>query len=625
MISCCFDWNDGRGTKQTGKCISHDHTCSQIKVHLPCQEILCYNIPMNLLTIENLSKSYTERKLFDHADFSIQEMEKIGVIGINGMGKSTLLKIVAGVETPDEGNVIMGNNIRIGYLPQNPVEDGTIRDQARILLNKLERFEPDTPYEKLSGGQRKCVALANILTRDVDILVLDEPTNHLDNAMSEWLEEFLMAYRGALLMVTHDRYFLDRVSTRIVEVDKGQIYSYPGNYSEFIRLKEARQNIELSTERKRQSILRTELEWLARGARARSTKQKAHIARIEEMQARSAPMEDGSVEMSSLSSRMGRKTIEVNEISKIYGDKVLFQDYSYIFLKGERIGIVGPNGCGKSTLLKVINGFVEPDHGFVDIGQTVKIGYFSQENEAMDESMKVIEYVRTMAEYIQTKDGSISASQMLERFLFDGSMQWTQISKLSGGEKRRLYLLYILMGAPNVLILDEPTNDLDIQTLTILEDYLDTFDGIVITVSHDRYFLDRVVRRIFAFEENGHIQQYEGGYSDYLNAYELRHPPEAETKATEKKDKPKIQRSHEQKLKFTFKEAREYETIDEDIANLEDTIADCDKQMLANASDYGKLKELTEKKEDAEKQLEEKMDRWVYLNDLAEQIQLQNQ
>ncbi|MDD3340213.1 MAG: ABC-F family ATP-binding cassette domain-containing protein [Lachnospiraceae bacterium] len=580
---------------------------------------------MNLLTIENLSKSYTERKLFDHADFSIQEMEKIGVIGINGMGKSTLLKIVAGVETPDEGNVIMGNNIRIGYLPQNPVEDGTIRDQARILLNKLERFEPDTPYEKLSGGQRKCVALANILTRDVDILVLDEPTNHLDNAMSEWLEEFLIAYKGALLMVTHDRYFLDRVSTRIVEVDKGQIYSYPGNYSEFVRLKETRQNMELSTERKRQSILRTELEWLARGARARSTKQKAHIARIEEMQAKSAPIEDGSVEINSLSTRMGRKTIEVNGISKTYGDKVLFQDYSYIFLKGERIGIVGPNGCGKSTLLKVIDGFVEPDSGFVDIGQTVKIGYFSQENEAMDESMKVIEYVRTMAEYIQTKDGSISASQMLERFLFDGSMQWTQISKLSGGEKRRLYLLYILMGAPNVLILDEPTNDLDIQTLTILEDYLDTFDGIVITVSHDRYFLDRVVRRVFAFEENGHIQQYEGGYSDYLNAYELRHSPESEIKATEKKDKPKVQRSHEQKLKFTFKEAKEYETIDEDIADLEDTIADCDKQMLANASDYGKLKELTEKKEDAEKQLEEKMDRWVYLNDLAEQIQQQNQ
>lgn len=594
---------------------------------------------MNLLTIENLTHAFTERKLFDQADFSINEGDKVGLIGINGTGKSTLLKIAAGLEIPDSGKVTKGNQVTIRFLSQNPdfnedmtaleavmhqnknkLNEWSLESEAKAMLNKLEIEDFDQKIRQLSGGQKKRVALANILLATTDILILDEPTNHLDNAMSEWLEEYLNQFRGALIMVTHDRYFLDRVSNRIVEIDKGQIYSYPGNYSEFVRLKEARQNMELATERKRQSILKTELEWLARGARARSTKQKAHIARIEEMQERKSPQEDLSVEMNSISSRLGRKTIEVTGLSKSYGEKVLFRDYSYIFLKGERIGIIGPNGCGKSTLLKIINGITEADSGTIDIGQTVKIGYFSQESEAMDDSMKVIDYIREAGEYVQTTEGTITASQMLERFLFDGTMQWNLIGKLSGGEKRRLFLLRILMTAPNVLILDEPTNDLDIQTLTILEDYLDSFDGIVITVSHDRYFLDRVVRRIFAFEENGVIQQYEGGYSDYLIAWELRNPSgenqtqiqQKETKSVKIKDK---------KLKFTYQEQKDFETIDEDIEKLENQLKQLEEEMLEAASNYGKLGELMQQKEELLEKLDDKMQRWEYLNDLAERIE----
>ncbi|WP_044295960.1 ABC-F family ATP-binding cassette domain-containing protein [Robinsoniella peoriensis] len=594
---------------------------------------------MNLLTIENLTHAFTERKLFDQADFSINEGDKVGLIGINGTGKSTLLKIAAGLEIPDSGKVTKGNQVTIRFLSQNPefnedmtaleavmhlnktkLNEWSLESEAKSMLNKLEIEDFNQKISQLSGGQKKRVALANILLATAEILILDEPTNHLDNAMSEWLEEYLNQFRGALIMVTHDRYFLDRVSNRIVEIDKGQIYNYPGNYSEFVRLKEARQNMEVATERKRQSILKTELEWLARGARARSTKQKAHIARIEEMKERRGPQEDLSVEMNSISTRLGRKTIEVTGLSKSYGEKVLFRDYSYIFLKGERIGIIGPNGCGKSTLLKIINGITEPDCGTIDIGQTVKIGYFSQESEAMDDSMKVIDYIREAGEYVQTTEGTITASQMLERFLFDGTMQWNLIGKLSGGEKRRLFLLRILMTAPNVLILDEPTNDLDIQTLTILEDYLDSFDGIVITVSHDRYFLDRVVRRIFAFEGNGVIQQYEGGYSDYLIAWELRNPSgdnqssgiQKETKNVKIKDK---------KLKFTYQEQKDFETIDEDIENLEEQLKHLEEEMLEAASNYGKLGELMQQKEDLSVKLDEKMQRWEYLNDLAERIE----
>lgn len=601
---------------------------------------------MNLLTIDNLTKAYSERTLLDRASFHIQDQEKIGVIGTNGMGKSTLLKILAGIEEPDDGEVIMGNHIRMGYLPQLPVfEEGysilegalgkkkkesvdlTLENEAKSMLFQLGFQNLSQHMEELSGGQKKRVALVKVLLEPVDILILDEPTNHLDNQMSQWLEDYLVNYKGALVMVTHDRYFLDRISTRIVEVDHGNIYSYPGNYSEYVRLKEARQSSEAATERKRQSLLRTELEWLARGARARSTKQKAHIQRIEDMQKQTGPREEQNVQMNSLSSRMGRKTIELEHISKAFGEHVLIEDYSYIFLKADRIGIIGPNGCGKSTLMKMIYGSEQPDSGIIEIGQTIKIGYFSQENEYMDDRLKAIDYIKEVAEFIHTRDGLVSASNMMERFLFDGTMQWTKIEKLSGGEKRRLYLLRILMGAPNVLILDEPTNDLDIQTLTILEDYLDTFDGIVITVSHDRYFLDRVVRRIFAFEDSGQLVQYEGGYSDYQIALEIKNYEATHVGSDNSVEpvKEKTQKVKDKKLKFSYKEAREYETIDEDIASLEEKIELLGKKMEENASSYSKLNEIMEEKQAAEKALEEKMDRWVYLNDLAEQIESENQ
>lgn len=595
---------------------------------------------MNLLTIEKLTKVFTERRIFDRADFSINEGEKIGVIGINGTGKSTLLRIAAGMEEPDEGTVTKGNQVVIRFLMQNPAFDPentvleavlegnrtkqnewTVESDARSMLNKLKITDVAQKIKELSGGQKKRIALVRVLLLPADILILDEPTNHLDNEMAEWLENFLIGYRGAVLMVTHDRYFLDRVSNRIVEIDKGKIYSYPGNYSEFVRLKEARQDMAAASERKRQSILRTELEWLARGARARSTKQKAHIARIEEMKEQKAPVKDAVVEMSSISTRMGKKTIEAKGLWKAYGDKVLIRDFSYIFLKGERIGIIGENGCGKSTLLKILVGQTEPDAGSVEIGQTVKIGYFSQESEEMDDSERVIDYIRDAGEYVVTAEGTVTASQMLERFLFDGSMQWNVIGRLSGGEKRRLHLLRVLMEAPNVLILDEPTNDLDIQTLTILEDYLDSFDGIVITVSHDRYFLDRIVGRIFAYEENGRLQQYEGNYSDYLAAYEMRHPKE-EIKDAQTGQKPeKSERVRVKKLKFSYKEEREFAVIDDEIEALEQELKLIEEQMEASASSYSRLGELMEEKAKTEALLEEKMERWEYLNDLALRIQ----
>ena len=611
---------------------------------------------MNVLTAENITKAYSERVLLDRASFSLQEGEKVGVIGVNGMGKSTLLRIIAGAEEPDEGSVVTGNSVKIGYLPQTPsfaegetVLSAALRDvietpedfekesEAKSLLGRLDFADFDQPVEELSGGQRKRVALVHVLLQPVDILVLDEPTNHLDSSMSGWLEEYLIRFRGTLVMVTHDRYFLDRVSTRIVEVDRGCVYSYPGSYSKYIQLKEERLDMEQASERKRRSILRTELQWLARGARARSTKQKAHIQRIEDMQNVTAPQQQGKVEMSSLASRMGRKTMEAREVCKAYGGRTIIDHYNYLFLKGDRIGIIGPNGCGKSTLLKILTGCLEPDSGTVETGPTIRTGYFSQENEYMDESLKAIEYIREVAEYITTEDGKITASALMERFLFDGTQQWTRIEKLSGGEKRRLYLLHILMGAPNILILDEPTNDLDIQTLTILEDYLDTFQGIVIVVSHDRYFLDRTVHRIFAFEEDGKIRQYEGGYSDYLEASRLRQAKEQEiagagdkragnkggeiTGKTGKRERTK--RPREVKLKFSYKEQREFDGIDEEIESLDQKIAVLDQKMAEAATQYAKLNELMQEKDEAEKQLELKMDRWMYLNDLAERIAAQ--
>ena len=500
---------------------------------------------MNLVTIEHLKKSYTERLLFDDADFSINEDEKIGLIGINGTGKSTLLKIVADLEEPDEGTVVRGRNLHWRYLPQNPVftagdtilqsivKDNerhehlwNLESQAKTMLTKVGIFDFDAKVETLSGGQRKRVALVSTLMSETDLLILDEPTNHLDSQMSEWLEEYLKKFKGAVLMITHDRYFLDSVTNRIVELDKGKLYRYQANYEGYLKLKAERLDMAAATERKRQSILKVELAWMQRGARARSTKQKAHIQRYEALRDQKGPELDKEVELDSVSSRLGKTTVEIQGLCKAYGEKVLLQDFNYIFLRNDRIGIIGPNGSGKSTLMKMIAGWVKPDSGNIQIGQTVKMGYFSQENEAMDESLKVIDYIRNVAEYIQTKDGSITASQMLERFLFPSSVQYTTISRLSGGEKRRLYLLRILMEAPNILLLDEPTNDLDIQTLTILEDYLDGFSGIVIAVSHDRYFLDRMVQRIFAFEAHGNVVQYEGGYTDYQVAFERRQAQE---------------------------------------------------------------------------------------------------
>ena len=615
---------------------------------------------MNLVTIEHLTKSYTERLIFDDTDFSINEGEKIGLIGINGTGKSTLLKIVAGLEEPDKGTVVRGRNLDMRYLPQNPkftegdtIIESILRDneghphiwdmesQAKTMLTKVGIYDFDAKVETLSGGQRKRVALVSTLMADTDLLILDEPTNHLDSDMADWLEDHLKKFRGAILMITHDRYFLDSVANRIVELDKGKFYSYQTNYEGYLEMRAERLDMAQASERKRQSILRVELEWMKRGARARSTKQKAHIQRYESLRDQKGPELDQSMELESISSRLGRTTVELDHLCKAYGDKTLIKDFTYIFLKNDRVGIIGPNGSGKSTLMKMIAGWVQPDSGTIEIGQTVKMGYFSQENEAMDESLKVIDYIKNVAEYVQTKDGSVSASMMLERFLFPSSVQYTTIDRLSGGEKRRLYLLRILMDAPNVLLLDEPTNDLDIRTLTILEDYLDSFQGIVITVSHDRYFLDRIVRRIFAFEGNGKITQYEGGFTDYQAAV-LRKEVEAEAMAAGnpktgiKSDKSKDEKSEEdsksskktwnggpKKLRFTYQEQKDWDVIESQIEKLEEEIADLDVQMEKAASDFVKLKELMDRKAQAESELDAKMERWMYLNDLAEKIEKQ--
>ena len=559
---------------------------------------------MNILTAEQIKKSYTDRSLLDGVSFSLQEGEKVGVIGINGTGKSTLLKILAGLEEPDEGKLVLANHVIIRYLPQNPVfqEGRKVLDcvlehrqaheetwdregDAKNMLTRLGITAFEQPVSELSGGQRKRLALAAVLLSDADILILDEPTNHLDNEMADWLEEYLKNWRGALIMVTHDRYFLDSVSNRIVEIDKGKLYSYDTNYSGYLERKALREEVEQAAERKRQSILRVELEWMQRGARARSTKQKAHIQRYEALRDQNAPVQDSQVEISSISSRMGRTTVELEHLTKRYGERTLFEDFSYIFLKNDRVGFIGANGCGKTTLMKMIAGLLMPDAGSVEIGQTIKIGYYAQEIEnqasdrisSMNPQTRVIDYIKDTAEYVRTEEGLVSASKMLERFLFPSDMQYSPIGKLSGGEKRRLNLLRVLMEAPNVLILDEPTNDLDIATMTLLEDYLDRFEGIVIAVSHDRYFLDRVVRRIFAFE-NGRIRQYEGGYTDYSLRKAWEEQEKGETvsggKTTKKENAGQVvgqkdslsrngkPRMTQRKLKFTWQEQRDYENIE---------------------------------------------------------------
>lgn len=606
------------------------------------RQALCF---MNLLTMENISKSYTERMLFDHISLGINEGDKIGVIGINGTGKSTLLKIIAGLEEPEEGTVTKGNHLRIAYLPQTPVfhssqsilehvtQGQTAREsyrnlagEARTMLLKFGIADPDGTADTLSGGQKKRVALVRTLLTDSDLLVLDEPTNHLDSEMTEWLEVYLQKYRGAFIMITHDRYFLDRVVNKIVELDKGKLYSYQENYSGFVARKAEREEIALAAERKAKALFKTELAWMQRGARARSTKQKAHIQRFEALRDRERPQNDTSVEINTLSSRLGRKTIELNEISKQFDGNTLFAPFSYILLPDDRIGIVGQNGCGKSTFLNLLTGRLEPDTGSIERGTTTKIGYFSQENEALDPNQTILDYIRDTAEFIETSDGTLSASAMCEQFLFDGAMQHTRIGKLSGGEKRRLYLLKVLMEAPNILILDEPTNDLDIQTLTILENYLLGYPGIVVAVSHDRYFLDKLATRIFSFE-GGKIVRYEGNYSDFKALSSTRSTETAVSAAnsTQAPEKTSVAskdtwKQRDTRLKFSYKEQREYETIEKDIAALEDSIAALDAAISASASDYSKLTSLMEQKEQSENLLNEKMERWLYLNDLAEQI-----
>ncbi|MHC1761201.1 MAG: ABC-F family ATP-binding cassette domain-containing protein [Negativicutes bacterium] len=631
---------------------------------------------MNLLSAENLAKSYGERVLFEQVSLHINEGDKIGLIGVNGAGKSTFLSVLTGREPADAGNVTLGSGVRVEYLPQNPEFDNkatvleqifqgkspamqTIREyesilqqiqllpddaglqkkliqltqqmettgawklesDAKTILTRLGIVDFTAVVSQLSGGQRKRIALAAALIHPADLLILDEPTNHIDNEMVAWLEQYLQSYTGALLMITHDRYFLDRVSNRILEIDKGRMYAYAGNYEEFLVCKAEREAQQESSELKRQNILRNELAWIRRGAQARSTKQKARIDRFEQLSAQKNSLSVGKLEMEAGSSRLGRKIIELNEVSHGYGGANLICDFTYFVLRNDRIGIIGPNGSGKSTLLNLVSGRLLPQKGTIEIGQTVKIGYFSQESAEMDETLRVIEYIREEANFITTLEGeTISASQMLERFLFPPNAQWMPIAKLSGGERRRLFLLRILMGAPNVLLLDEPTNDLDVQTLTILEDYLDDFPGAVIVVSHDRYFLDRVVDKIFAFTEGGVLTQYAGGYTDYQEKCMM---SDAAVLIKNKKNvgkkllAPDVSRTPR---KFTFKEQREYEEIESVIAGVERELQLVSSQVNAAGSDFVLLQQLTVTQNALEKKLDELMGRWTYLNELDEEI-----
>ena len=595
-------------------------------------------IPMNIINFEHISKVFGETTIFAEASVGIQEGDKIGIIGMNGTGKTTFLKMAAGLEVPDHGQIVKQNGLKIAYLSQDPefpkgatilsyIQDDENVWKVQSNLQQLGIADYEESVSHLSGGQKKKLALAKVLASDFDVLLLDEPTNHLDTRMMGWLEEYLRKFKGTILMVTHDRYFLDCVTDHILEISHGQIYSYEANYSGFLELKAAREEMELAAERKRQSVLRIEMEWAKRGCRARSTKQKARLERLEMLKNGEAPVKDQTVELDSVETRMGKKTIELSHVCKSYGDKVILNDFSYILLKNQRLGIIGPNGCGKTTLMKLLAGIIRPDSGEIQVGETVKVGYFAQEEQEMNDNQRVIDYVKDIAEYVTTKEGKISAAKMLERFLFTPDMQYSPIGKLSGGEKRRLYLLGVLCGEINVLLLDEPGNSLDIPTMTVLEDYLNSFQGIVITVSHDRYFLDNVADRIFAFDGSGHLQQYEGGYSDYLLKKEsedisvnLQKAPQKEEKKAESPSK-NTWKQHEKKLRFTYKEEREFAVIDDEIAGLEEKIEDLERQMEVHATNSVKLKELMEKKEEAEGKLEEKMDRWVYLNDLYEQMQ----
>ncbi|MGL5616936.1 MAG: ABC-F family ATP-binding cassette domain-containing protein, partial [Sarcina sp.] len=619
---------------------------------------------MNLITLENISKSFSEKVLIDNISLGINDGEKIGIIGVNGAGKSTFLKILAGVEDYDSGNIIKGNRVRIEYLSQNPDydEEATVIEQvfkgnseemkvlgqyeevlekinlepsneklhnklmelqvkvdalnlwdleseAKMVLTKLGVSDFSTKIKNLSGGQRKRIALASALIKPCELLILDEPTNHLDNETISWLEEYLNARKGSLVMITHDRYFLDRVTNRILEIDRGRMFSYEGNYSMFLEKKMERIEMEKSSEAKRQNLIRKELAWVRRGAKARTTKQKARLQRFDDLIGQESFKDYENVEISVAGTRLGKKVIEFHNVSKSFGDKKLIENFEYTMVRNDRIGIVGDNGVGKSTLIKMIEGKIAPDSGEIIKGETVKVGCFSQDSEEMDFNMRAIDYIKEVAEYIETGEGDkITASQICEKFLFDGTMQYTLIGRLSGGERRRLQLLRILMGAPNVLLLDEPTNDLDIETLKILEDYLDSFAGAVITVSHDRYFLDRVCRRIFAYEGNGKVREYTGNYSDYLIFVEINNIEKEkamETTVKEKKETPKVEKV-EKKLKFSYKEQMEFDTIEEEIAKIEEKLEKLEEKMVEHASEYSKLQEIIEEKEKTEGLLEEK-------------------
>ena len=592
-----------------------------------------------IITLKDISKSYSEKILLENINLYINDKDKIGIVGVNGTGKSTLLKIASQIEEADSGEIIKGNGIRISCLPQVPVfdENATVLEQvfldsssetkvlmeyeAKTVLNKLGILEFDKKMGLLSVGQRKRVAIASALINPCELLILDEPTNHLDNDMILWLENYLCKFTRAVLMVTHDRYFLDRVCNKIVEIDKGNLYSYEGNYSKFLELKALREENDISSERKRQSLYKKELAWIQRGARARGTKAKGRIQEFEKLKDQLVTELDEKLKLSSVSSRLGKKTVEIKNISKAFGDKKIVENFEYTVLRDARIGIVGNNGVGKSTMLNIIAGRIKPDEGYVDIGSTVKLGYFTQESDDVDESLRVIDYIKSIAEIVETSEGRITASQMLEKFLFTSDLQYNTVSRLSGGERRRLFLLSILMKAPNILLLDEPTNDLDIETLTILEDYLETFDGAVITVSHDRYFLDKVVNTILELPGDGTVKEYNGGYSDYIDVRTIEEKSSLVDKPTIVKNNEKDIREKPKKLKFTFREQREFEKIDEQITDLEMKISDLENQLNKHSTDYVKLQELMDEKKQTELQLEEKMERWIYLNDLAEQIE----
>lgn len=632
---------------------------------------------MNLMTLENISKSYSEKKLLENISFGINEGEKIGIIGVNGTGKSTLLKIIAGAEVCDSGTITKANRVRIEYLPQNPDynEDFTILQQvfkgtseemkllleyqetldeinnnfndnlnnklislqekidalnlwdleseAKMVLTKLGITNFNQKVKELSGGQRKRVSLASALITPCELLILDEPTNHLDNDTIDYLEEYLNNRKGSLIMITHDRYFLDRVSNRIIELDKGRLFSYDGNYSTFLEKKMERLQLESSMEEKHQNLIKKELAWVRRGAKARTTKQKARLQRFDELVNRETIEVDEKMDISVGSTRLGKKIIEIHNISKSFGNKILIDNLDYTLSRTDRIGIIGKNGMGKSTLINILNGSLNPDSGYIEIGETVKIGCFNQDDSHMHTNMRAIDYVKEASDYIETADGTkISASQMCERFLFNSTMQYTQIGKLSGGERRRLHLLRTLMMAPNVLLLDEPTNDLDIDTLNRLEDYLDEFSGVVITVSHDRYFLDRICNKIFAYEGLGKVHIYTGNYSDYIIYKEIQgiefneEKVEKEKANDSKKEKPK----NNKKLKFSYNEQREFETIDSDIEKLEEKIQLLEESTSKFATDFVKLQEVLEEKAKTEADLEHKYERWEYLNKLAEEI-----